>query len=64
MFSKCGLFICFILCMKAGSIKSNKVIVEDFELKEPLDEELSEDFDENEFLINGGMTFETNIFIV
>jgi len=27
------------------------VIVEDFELKEPLDEELSEDFDENEFLI-------------
>ena len=57
MLSKIGLFLCFILCLKTSSISTNKVIVEDFEIQKPPGEELSEDFDESDFLIKGEILY-------
>jgi len=51
MKSNIGILLLFLICWKTENVHTDKVIVGDFEIQEPLGDELIEDFDENDFLI-------------
>ena len=53
MKSNIGMLLLFLICWKTENVHTDKVIVGDFEIQEPLGDELIEDFDENDFLIRG-----------
>ena len=53
MKSNIGILLLVLICWKTENVHTDKVIVGDFEIQEPLGDELIEDFDENDFLIRG-----------